>query len=218
MFTGLVQRTGVLLSLSRSGGGARLQVRAEPWPDALQHGESLAVQGACLTVAGSADGCFLADVLDETLERTTLGRLPAGSRLNLERAVRLTDRLGGHLVSGHVDTVAELLEVRPRGRDRVLRLRCEPAAFRLVVPKGSVTLDGVSLTVSALLEDASAFEVHLIPTTWAETSLSERRAGDGLNLETDLLGKYVDRLLRRAPPSSGITLESLAAAGFPVEQ
>ncbi len=218
MFTGLVQRTGVLLSLAHSGGGARLQVRTEPWPDALQHGESVAVQGACLTVAGKTEGGFISDVLDETLDRTTLGRLPPGSRLNLERALRLADRLGGHLVSGHVDTVAELIEVRPRGRDRVLRLRCDSDAFRMVVPKGSVTLDGVSLTVSALSDGERFFEVNLIPTTWAETSLSERRVGDGLNLETDLLGKYVDRLLRRAPPSSGITLETLAAAGFPVAQ
>lgn len=216
MFTGLVQRIGTVRRLDRSGGGARIVLAFPRWPDPLAFGESVAVQGTCLTVAEAGADSFAADVLDETLDCTTLGTLAIGSRVNLERALQLTARLGGHIVSGHVDTVARVVDLRPRGRDRILKVACDEDSFRLVVRKGSVALDGVSLTVSEVCDGKGAFEVNLIPTTWEETSLSDRRVGDRINVETDVLGKYVDRLLRPASASHRITLDTLAAAGFPV--
>lgn len=216
MFTGLIQRVGVLRRRMRTDGGARLEIGFGPWPQPLAFGESVAVQGACLTVAASERDTFLADVLDETLDCTTLGALAHGARLNLERALQLSDRLGGHIVSGHVDGVGRIADLRPRGRDRILRIACEPAEARYVVRKGSIAIDGVSLTVSATFDDGS-FEVNLIPTTLGETTLADRRLGDAVNLETDVLGKYVERLLQPGARGMGVTLESLAAAGFAVE-
>ena len=215
MFTGLVQRRGSLLGLARSGGGAVARVACAPWDDdSLEPGESVAVQGCCLTVAAvRADG-FDADVLDETLRATALGGLRAGAAVNLERALRASDRLGGHLVLGHVDATAALESVERAGRDWRLRLRCgDAAAARYVVYKGSVALDGVSLTVSAV-PAPGLFEVNVIPTTWRETSLSERRPGDRVNLETDILARYVEALLAPAAGAKPVTMELLRAAGF----
>ena len=198
MFTGLVQARGRWLGLAGRGGGAVARIGCAAWPDgALGPGESVAVQGCCLTVAAVRPDGFDADVLDETLRATALGDLPAGAAVNLERALRPTDRLGGHLVLGHVDAAARLEAVERVGRDRRLRLRCGPAEARYVVYKGSVALDGTSLTVSAVPEPG-LFEVNVIPTTWRETSLSERRPGDRVNLETDVLARYVEALLAPA--------------------
>ncbi len=214
MFTGLVQQVGRLRGLSRTGGGAVADVACAPWADEpLRPGESVAVQGCCLTVTEARADGFRADVLDETLRVTALGALRPGAALNLERALRPCDRLGGHFVQGHVDATAELLEVRPAGRDRVLVLSCPEAEARHVVYKGSVALDGVSLTVSALHGDGR-FEVCLIPTTWSQTSLSERRPGDRINLETDVLGRYVERFVRGAGATGGVTMDLLRKAGF----
>lgn len=214
MFTGLVQKRGSLLSLSRgAAGGAVVRVANDPWPgDPLAPGESVAVQGCCLTVAAVRPDGFEADVLDETLRATALGGLAPGAALNLERALRASDRLGGHLVQGHVDAVAALESVEPAGRDFRLRLRCEPAVARYIVYKGSVALDGVSLTVSAV-PAPGVFEVNVIPVTWRETSLSERRPGDSLNLETDILARYVEAFLA-APARKPVTMDLLRAAGF----
>ena len=218
MFTGLVQKVGRLGGVSRAaGGGAVLSVACAPWADGpLAAGESVAVQGCCLTVCAPRPDGFDADVLDETLAVTALGRLAPGSALNLERALRPADRLGGHIVQGHVDGTAELLAIERAGRDFRMRLRCAPAEARYVVYKGSVALDGTSLTVSAVPEPC-VFEVNLIPTTLRETSLGQRRRGDLLNLETDVLGRYVEALLRgggeeRERP--GLTMERLLQAGF----
>lgn len=214
MFTGLVQKRGAWLGLARgAGGGAVARVACDPWPgDPLAPGESVAVQGCCLTVAAvRADG-FDADVLDETLRATALGDLRAGAAINLERALRASDRLGGHLVQGHVDATATLESVERAGRDRRLRLRCGAAEARYVVYKGSVALDGASLTVSAV-PAPGVFEVNVIPTTWRGTSLSERRPGDRVNLETDVLARYVESLLA-APAAKPVTMDLLRAAGF----
>ena len=214
MFTGLVQQVGRWLGAERRGGGAVARVACAPWPDGpLAPGESVAVQGCCLTVvAATADG-FEADLLDETLRVTALGALRPGAAANLERALRPSDRLGGHIVQGHGDATAERLEVRPAGRDRVLRLACRGEEARYVVYKGSVALDGVSLTVSALPGEGE-FEVSVIPTTWAGTSLSERRPGDRINLETDVLGRFVERFVRGGAAPGGVTMELLRKAGF----
>lgn len=211
MFTGLVQQVGTCERLERSAGGWRLRVRHAPWPEGrLAIGESVAVQGACLTVVDVGEGSFAADLLDETLRRTSFRRTATGSRLNLERALRLGDRLGGHIVTGHVDESGTLKEVRPAGRDRVLRIACSPGLGLGIVPKGSICIDGVSLTVTAVAD--AAFEVQIIPHTWSETSLSERRPGDPVNLEGDILGKHVARLL--AGRSACLSLDHLSAAGF----
>jgi len=215
MFTGLIQRVGTLQRRLRRDGGVCLEIATEPWPDPLQHGESIAVQGVCLTLTASTRaGHFEVDVLDETLDCTSLGQLRDGSRLNLERALRPSDRLGGHFVSGHVDAPGRLLAIRPRGRDVVFQIAAGPEAARYIVYKGSIAVDGVSLTVSAVHEDGS-FEVNLIPTTLADTTLGERRPGDLVNLETDILGKYVERLLQPGGRAmAGVTLATLSEAGF----
>lgn len=177
----------------------------------LALGESVAVQGACLTVTSVGDGCFTADLLDETLRRTTLQRLVQGARVNLERALALGDRLGGHIVSGHVDECGTLAGIEERGRDLAWRMSCSKELARQTVMKGSVAIDGVSLTVSGLGDDW--FEVNLIPHTLKETSLGDRRVHDAVNLEGDLLGKYVARLLGKEA-RCGVTEKLLAENGF----
>jgi riboflavin synthase len=211
MFTGLVQRMGVIRRLERSGAGWSLAITHDPWPDALVIGESVAVQGACLTVTALLPDGFTADLLDETLQRTALQRLGPGARVNLERALALGDRLGGHLVSGHVDECGTLLSVEARGRDAVWRVRCSPELASHTVRKGSVTLDGVSLTVTDVGENW--IEVNLIPHTLRITTLGDRQLGDALNVEGDLLGKYVARLLGR-DTRSGLTAQMLEENGF----
>jgi len=212
MFTGLVQKVGTLKRLARSQGGWALTVAHEPWPDALALGESVAVQGACLTVTAAGAGTFNADLLDETLQRTALRGLGEGSRVNLERALALGDRLGGHIVSGHVDEVGNLASVEECGRDSAWRVACSAGLARQTVLKGSVAIDGVSLTVSGLGDDW--LEVNLIPTTLRETSLGDRKVGDALNLESDILGKYVARLLGLENRRSEVTEQMLAENGF----
>jgi len=211
MFTGLVQKIGVLKRLARSQGGWSLAIAHAPWPDALVLGESVAVQGACLTVTQVGAGVFTADLLDETMECTALQKLSEGERVNLERALALGDRLGGHIVSGHVDETGTLSAIEDRGRDVALRVSCSMTLARQTVLKGSVAIDGVSLTVSGLGDDW--LEVNLIPTTLRETSLCDRRIGDAVNLESDILGKYVARLLGKES-RGGVTEQMLAENGF----
>jgi len=211
MFTGLVQKVGVLRRLARSQGGWSLTLAHDPWPDALVLGESVAVQGACLTVTSVGAGFFTADLLDETLQRTALRQLGEGARVNLERALAVGDRLGGHIVSGHVDECGRLAGVEDRGRDVAWRVACSPELARQTVMKGSVAIDGVSLTVSGLGDDW--LEVNLIPHTLTSTSLMERRTGDAVNLEGDVLGKYVARLLGRES-RGGVTERMLEENGF----
>jgi len=211
MFTGLVQKVGVMKRLSRNGDGWSLTLAYEPWPDALALGESVAVQGACLTVTSAGDGVFTADLLDETMRCTALREMGGGARVNLERALAMGDRLGGHIVSGHVDECGALASIEDRGRDVAWRVSCSAGLARQTVMKGSVAIDGVSLTVSGLGDDW--LEVNLIPHTLSSTSLGDRRVGDALNLEGDLLGKYVARLLGKEM-RGGVTEQLLAENGF----
>lgn len=214
MFTGLVQKVGVFKAMTRASGGASIQVECAPWAgEPLVMGESVAVQGACLTVSAIRESGFSADVLDETLACTNLGTLKPGDPLNLERALRMSDRLGGHVVSGHIDATARIENIGRAGRDFRLRISCRPDEARYIVRKGSVALDGVSLTVSAVPGELE-FEVCIIPTTWRETSLSSRSAGDLLNIETDIIARYVERLARGSAGGRGLTLEKLVGAGF----
>lgn len=207
MFSGMVAVVGEARATRSAGGGQRLEVRGSLPGEPLEAGESIAVQGVCLTVSARLADGFVADVSPETLARTTLRSLRPGRRLNLERSLRLGDRIGGHLVSGHVDATVAVLSVHPQQAFRTLRLALPIRLAPEVAEKGSVTVDGVSLTVAAVGE--GWFEVAAIPVTLAATTLGERRPGETVNLETDLLAKYV----RRAVEGQGRGLAELLAEG-----
>ncbi|MDA3924370.1 MAG: riboflavin synthase [Kiritimatiellae bacterium] len=210
MFTGLVQKLGILKNIDKINEGWSLEISYDKWRDELELGESIAVQGACLTVTGFTDTSFKADLLDETMKITALRSLSSGSKVNLERALALGDRLGGHIVSGHVDETGSILSIKNRGRDFVLRVACSTDLARHSVLKGSITIDGISLTISGLGNDW--IEVNIIPHTWDVTSFASRKTGDCVNLEGDIIGKYVARLMGKE--SSGITEEMLRENGF----
>jgi riboflavin synthase len=180
----------------------------------LSLGESIAVNGVCLTVTLFSDGHFSADVSPETLERTTFARLSAGSKVNLERALRLSDRLGGHLVTGHIDGVAEVVERRMDGNAWRFTFQADAAICNQLVDKGSVAVDGISLTVNEVRSET--FSLAVIPHTLAKTTLAERKVGDQVNIETDLLGKYVTRFLQQGELGKprGVTMDLLAKHGF----
>jgi riboflavin synthase len=208
MFTGLVQRIGTVKRVSR-GRGLVLEVAADvPWETPLVEGESVAVNGACLTVVRCDGSRFTADILEETEARTGLADLVPGAKVNLERAVRAGEPLGGHLVQGHVDHRGVVTAIVPKGRDRQLRVRCGRVLAAQSVLKGSITIDGVSLTISTIGDDWLG--VDLIPTTARETTLGAKRVGDAVNLEGDVVGKY----LAKAAPRTGLTEAALSAAGF----
>jgi riboflavin synthase len=196
MFTGIVEGTGTVVALTHSGSGhgARLEVDA-PWPPGeLAVGDSVAVDGCCLTVVARTPGGLAADLVAETLRRTALGRLATGARVNLERPLALGGRLGGHLVQGHVDGVGRVLDRRPAGEGEEVRVELPEELARYVVEKGSIAVDGVSLTVAAAGPDW--FAVALVPHTLAATTLGERGPGDPVHLEVDVVAKYVERLVQ----------------------
>ena len=207
MFTGLIQKTGTVKRVSR-GAGLVLEIGFEPWTTPLAEGESVAVNGVCLTVVRCDATRFTADVLRETESRTGLGELLPGTKVNLERALRAGDALGGHIVQGHVDCRGTVVAKEPKGRDFQLRVRCGRVLAAQSVLKGSVAIDGVSLTISAIGDDWLG--VDLIPTTAAETTLGAKKVGDEVNLEGDIVGKYVAKSVVR----QGLTEEALARAGF----
>ncbi|HVE74221.1 MAG TPA: riboflavin synthase [Mycobacteriales bacterium] len=204
MFTGIVEEIGELRALEQRGDSARLTLSGPLVAADASPGESIAVCGVCLTVVEVADGTFRADVMAQTLRHSTLGRLRPGDPVNLERALRVSDRLGGHIVQGHVDWTARVLDVRPAKHWTVVRLSLPAALARYVVAQGSIALDGVSLTVSALGadDDGDYLEVSLIPTTLAGTTFGGIQVGALVNVEVDVLAKYVERLLAAAPPTS----------------
>lgn len=195
MFTGIVEELGEVIALDRGGASARLTLHGPLVTEDATHGASIAVNGVCLTVVelDTAAGSFTVDVMAETLSRTGLGELAAGAPVNLERAMSASARFGGHIVQGHVDGTATVLHREPGDRWEVVTFTLPPTLARYVVEKGSITVDGVSLTVSAVGDDT--FAVSLIPTTLALTTLGSRAVGDTVNLEVDVLAKYVERLL-----------------------
>jgi riboflavin synthase len=210
VFTGIVEELGEVVALEEFGDAARLTVRGPLVTAGASEGDSIAVNGVCLTVTGASDGTFSADVMGETLSRSGLGALGAGSAVNLERPLRLDGRLGGHIVQGHVDGTGTILERRPGEHWEVLRIAVPPPLARYVVEKGSIAVDGVSLTVSALARVSSHgvsshgvgspagpdwIEVSLIPETLARTTLGRKQPGETVNLEVDMIAKYVERLL-----------------------
>jgi riboflavin synthase len=199
MFTGIVAELGEVAGIERRGDAARLTIRGSVQD--VSPGESIAVNGVCLTVTGIMDQTFTADVMAETLARSSLGALTHAAPVNLERSVRLADRLGGHLVQGHVDATGTILSRSPGDHWDQVRISLPGGISRYVVHKGSIAVDGVSLTVSALGPDGAGpggdtwFEVCLIPETLKRTTLGTRQPGDVVNLEVDVIGKYVERLL-----------------------
>jgi riboflavin synthase len=194
MFTGIIEGVGRLARSENRGGDARLtiEVGGLPFADA-RLGESVSVNGVCLTVVAFDANSFEADASNETLALTTLGSLAVGALLNLERAMRPTDRLGGHLVSGHVDGIGKVLDIRQDARAQRWRFAAPPALLRYIAKKGSICVDGVSLTVNEV--DAAGFEVALIPHTVSNTAFAQTSVGDAVNLEIDLVARYVERLL-----------------------
>jgi riboflavin synthase len=201
VFTGIVEEVGTLVVREDAGDSAVLRIRARKAVDGVALGDSISVNGVCLTVTGvepEADGTgvWSTDVMAETLSRSSLGAVGSGDRVNLERAVTVQTRLGGHMVQGHVDGVGTVVSRTPGEHWEVVRIAVPAALARYVVEKGSITVDGVSLTVSALADTPEPwFEVSLIPTTLRETTLGERAPGDRVNLEVDVIAKYVERLL-----------------------
>ena len=197
MFTGIVEEVGTLVVREDQSDAAVLQIRAARVLEDVALGDSIAVNGVCLTVTGVDQDVWSTDVMAETLRRSSLGKAEAGASVNLERAVTPHTRLGGHLMQGHVDGVGTLLSRDPSEHWEVVRIALPPALARYVVEKGSIAVDGVSLTVSAVTaadDPAPCFEVSLIPTTLHDTTLGERAPGDPVNLEVDVIAKYVERL------------------------
>jgi len=204
MFTGIVEELGEVTSRDVLADAARLTIRGTVVTADAGHGDSIAVNGVCLTVAELlGDGQFTADVMAETLNRSNLGGLEVGSRVNLERAAAVNSRLGGHIVQGHVDGTGQVVSRAPSEHWEVVRIEVPEAVARYVVEKGSITVDGISLTVSGLgAEPRDWFEVSLIPTTRELTTLGRAPVGTQVNLEVDVIAKYVERLLSRDTPSA----------------
>ena len=200
MFTGIVEELGEVVSLESLPGAARIRVRGKAVAGDAQPGDSIAVNGVCLTVVDPQGDTFAADVMRETLDRSSLGALRPGDPVNLERAATLATRLGGHLVQGHVDGVGSIVDRQPAPHWEAVRFSLPEGLGRYVVEKGSITVDGVSLTVVEVDDDT--FSVGLIPTTLALTTLGRKGIGDPVNLEVDVIAKYVERLVAGSRSSS----------------
>lgn len=215
MFTGLIEDVGTIRKIERTAAAGQLIVATRLPVESIALGDSVAVNGACLTVVARQGGLLTFDVSPETLACSTLGKLGPGAAVNLERALRLGDRLGGHWVTGHVDCIGEIVERRALAGNTVFRVRLPRENNRYVVEKGSVTIDGISLTVNAVDDDT--FAVNIIPHTAIMTTLQQGKVGVRVNIETDILGKYVERLLageRQPAPGGRLTLDLLAKNGF----
>ncbi len=217
MFTGIIEELGSVRALEQRGEGVRVRVAARVVTEGTHEGDSIAVNGVCLTALEVRADSFAADGSRETLQRSTLGTLRVGAPVNLERAVTPTTRLGGHIVQGHVDGRGRFLSAEEHGGSWTVRIAYPPELARYFVFKGSVTVEGISLTIAGLMEEY--FELAIIPKTWDVTNLSHLRAGDAVNLEVDIIAKYVERILACAPPvkESGpatLTMERLAELGF----
>ena len=216
MFTGIVEEMGTIQAIRRGRSSAVLEIQAESVLSDVHIGDSIAVNGVCLTVTSFSAQGFTADVMHETLDRSSLSRLKGGSRVNLERAMAADGRFGGHIVAGHVDGVGTVTALRRDDNAIWYTIQAGPEILRYVVEKGSITIDGISLTVAAV--DDKSFQISAIPHTVAVTVLQDRKPGDIVNLETDIIGKYVEKLLT-APraaekPQSTLTREFLTRYGF----
>jgi riboflavin synthase len=214
MFTGIIEELGRVRSVERRGEGVRVTIGARVVAEGTLEGDSIAVNGVCLTALDVRPDSFAADGSRETLQRSTLGALRAGSPVNLERAVTPSTRLGGHIVQGHVDARGRFLSAEEHGGSWTIRIGYPPEIARYLVFKGSIAVEGISLTIAAL--GAEHFEVAVIPKTWTVTNLSALRPGDAVNLEADIIAKYVERMLtaRAEGPGPALTFERLARLGY----
>jgi riboflavin synthase len=217
MFTGLIEGLGKVSGIRRSRNEMTVSIMPPFDATDCKLGESISVNGVCLTVTTIREGSLSMDVSRETLSRSTLHLLKVGDAVNVERALRLTDRLGGHLVAGHVDGIGTIVRKEPSGQSWVIRIRIEVGLSRYLIEKGSIAVDGISLTINACENDF--FEVNIIPQTGVATTLLGKKAGDPVNIEADLIGKYVEKLFLSEKPvhnkkASGIDLEILEQHGF----
>ena len=214
MFTGLIEEVGTVARLEGSARGAKLTIRCKTVLENTRTGDSIATNGVCLTVTGRTGDTFTADVMAESLRRSGLGTLRTGDRVNLERAMPADGRFGGHIVSGHIDGTGTVRELAPEGDNAVwVTVAAAPALLRYIVEKGSIAIDGISLTVAFV--DDQCFKVSIIPHTGAETTLLHRKPGDTVNLECDIIAKYIEKLMKPAEtPKSGITMDFLTRNGF----
>ena len=219
MFTGLVAELGTVQRLARQGNSYHLTVGAQKVLQNLKIGDSVAVNGTCLTVVRMDEGGFTADVMPETVRLTNIGSLQPGSKVNLERTLRLCDGLDGHIVSGHVEGLGTISEQRPEGIAVVVTIATPPELLKYIIKKGSIAIDGISLTVTEVTD--TSFSVSLIPHTAKETTLGFKKVGDSVNLETDILGKYVERMLtwnnaakEQASPADALDKKMLLENGF----
>ena len=214
MFTGIVEELGTIRKIATAKDGARLEVSVKTVLSDAKSGDSIAVNGVCLTVVDYAADWFAADVSAETLRRTSLKQARTGSQVNLERAMAATSRFGGHIVQGHVDGTGEFLEAKAAGNGWAVRIGFPPELARYIVEKGSITVDGISLTVAAL--GADWFEIAVIPHTWNVTNLSSLARGATVNLEVDIIAKYVERMVGAysVPSKEILTIEKLAELGY----
>lgn len=213
MFTGIIEELGTIRRIASARDGARLEVSARTVLTDAKLGDSISVNGVCLTIVEKSSDSFAADVSAETLRRTSLKQTKAGSRVNLERAMAATSRFGGHIVQGHVDGTGEFLEARASGDGWVVRVGFPAELARYIVEKGSITVDGISLTVAALGD--TWFEIAVIPHTWKVTNLGSLERGAAVNLEVDIIAKYVERMMTHLKePKSRLTLEALSELGY----
>lgn len=215
MFTGIVEEVGTVRSVQRGSTSSFIEIQAHTVLEGTKLGDSIAVNGVCLTVTELGRDSFRADVMNETLSRSSLGSLRSGSPVDLERAMAAGGRFGGHIVSGHIDGTGTITDIKKDGIAHWYTVSAPPGIMRYIVEKGSIAIDGISLTVARVTE--GTFSVSIIPHTAAQTVLSHKKAGDTVNLENDIIGKYVEKLMKPAEEktsSGGITMDFLANNGF----
>jgi riboflavin synthase len=214
MFTGIIEELGEISNLEKHASGARIKISAKVVTKNAAEGDSIAVNGVCLTALSIKADSFSADISGETLNRSTLGKLNVGTKVNLERAVTILTRLGGHIVQGHVDARGKFLEAVQTGDFWTVRISFPKEIGQYLVYKGSISVEGISLTIADLAEDS--FEIAVIPKTWELTNLSALKSGDEVNLEADVIAKYVERIMlyKREEKKEAITMEKLTKLGF----
>lgn len=212
MFTGIIEEVGTVDSIHRQGDAFALTIKATRVLEGTRIGDSICTDGICLTVTQTGKGFFTVDVMPETVNRSTISEMKPGTRVNLERALRLSDRLGGHLLSGHIDGTGRITGKFADGNARIFRISCEAGLERYMVEKGSVAVDGISVTI--IDTGIQSFSVGLIPHTQEVTALLMKQPGSRVNIECDLIAKYVEKLFVKKNPASGISLDKLGEEGF----
>lgn len=214
MFTGIIEEVGTVSRVQHSGNASFIEIQAKKVLEDVHLGDSIAVNGVCLTITHFGGGVFRADVMNETLNRSSLGSLTSGSPVNLERAMAANGRFGGHIVSGHIDGTGIITDIKNDGIAVWYTVSAAPELMRYIVEKGSIAIDGISLTVAKVTD--TSFSVSIIPHTAAQTILSTKKTGDTVNLENDIIAKYAEKLMKPAetPKTGGITMDFLAKNGF----